>query len=102
MYVDPSLMSLIYTPDRLASILRDWLVAYPERVLFGSDAFASGPDAGWELAAWGSSSSGRHALGMALTGLMRSGEISRGRAETIATMVMRENANRLYDLRLAQ
>ena len=101
-YVDMSLMPLIYTPDRLAPILRDWLVAYPERVLFGSDAFASGPDAGWEVAAWAGSSSARHALGMALTGLMRSGEISRARAETIATMVMRENANRLYDLRLAQ
>lgn len=28
----------------LATILRDWLVQYPERVLFGSDAFANGPD----------------------------------------------------------
>jgi uncharacterized protein len=99
-YVDTSLMSLVYTPDRLASILRDWLVEYPERVLFGSDAFANGPDAGWELAAWASSSAARHALGVALTGLVRSGEISSGRAEIIATMVMRENANRLYDLRL--
>jgi hypothetical protein len=99
-YVDTSLMSLIYTPDRLAAVLRDWLAAYPERVLFGSDAFANGPDAGWELAAWGGSTSVRQALGMALTSLMRSGEITRGRAEAIATMVMRENANRLYDLRL--
>jgi hypothetical protein len=39
---------------------------------------------------------------MALTSLMRSGDISRGRAESIARMVMRENANRSYDLRLPQ
>jgi uncharacterized protein len=99
-YVDTSLMSLIYTPDALAAVLRDWLVQYPERVLFGSDAFASGPDAGWELAAWVSSTSARHALGMALTSLMRSGDLTRARAEAVATMVLRENANQLYELHL--
>jgi hypothetical protein len=35
---------------------------------------------------------------MALTGMLRDGEISRARAEQLARMVMRENAMTAYDL----
>ena len=35
---------------------------------------------------------------MALTGMMRDGEISRTRAEALARMVMRENAMAAYEL----
>ncbi len=99
-YADISMMSIAYSPAMLADILREWLTQLPERVLFGTDAFAGGPDAGWELAAWIGTTSARHALGIALTGMMRDGEISRSRAEEIATMVMRGNASRLYELPL--
>jgi predicted TIM-barrel fold metal-dependent hydrolase len=99
-FVDMSIMPLIYPTDKVAAILYDWLSQYPDHVLFGSDAFANGPDAGWELAAWASSNAARHALGLALTRLMRSGDIDHARAEAIATMVLRTNANTLYDLKL--
>jgi hypothetical protein len=99
-FVDMSIMPLIYPTDRVAAILHEWLSEYPEHVLFGSDAFAGGPDAGWELTAWASSNAARHALGMALTRLMRSGDIDHARAEVIATMVLRTNANTLYGLKL--
>jgi len=99
-YADISMMSVVYSPSMLAGILRGWLTQFPEKVLFGTDAFAGGPDAGWELAAWIGTSSARQALGIALTGMMRDGEISRSRAEEIATMVMRGNASKLYGLKL--
>lgn len=99
-YLDFSVQTLAYSPAMLATILRDWLSQYPEKVLFGSDAFANGPDAGWELAAWIATSTGRQALAIALTGMMRDGEVTRVRAEEIATMVMRSNASRLYSLDL--
>jgi predicted TIM-barrel fold metal-dependent hydrolase len=99
-YLDFSVMPLMYTPTRLAAILRDWLSQYPEKVLFGTDAFANGPDAGWELAAWLSSTTGRQALGIALTGMLRDGDVTRTRAEEIATMVLRTNAAKLYKLSL--
>ena len=51
-----------------------------------------------ELAAWIGTTSARHALAIALTGMMRDGEISRKRAEEIAVMVMRGNASKLYGL----
>ena len=69
-------------------------------MLFGTDAFGGGPDAGWELAAWIGTTTARQALAIALTGMMRDGEISRSRAEEIATMVMRSNASKLYGLKL--
>jgi hypothetical protein len=38
---------------------------------------------------------------MALTGMMRDGEIDRARAEELARMVLRENAQHLYGTSLA-
>lgn len=99
-YLDMSAMTLIYTPARLAQVLGDWLTQYPEKVLFGSDAAAFGPDIGWEVTAWLATTKGRAALALALTGMIRNGEVSRARAEEIATMVMRTNAARLYGLEL--
>ena len=99
-YADFSVMPLIYTPNRLARVLRDWLAQAPGKVLFGSDAFALGPDSGWELAAWLSTRTAREGLTIALSEMLRDGELTRGRAEEIAVMVMRSNAARLYKLPL--
>jgi uncharacterized protein len=99
-YVDISAMTLLYTPPKLAQVLRDWLTQYPEKVLFGSDASAFGPDMGWELAAWIATKNARAALAIALTEMIRTGEVSRARAEDIAMMVMRTNAGTLYKLEL--
>jgi len=99
-YLDMSAMTLLYTPAKLADVLRDWLTQYPEKVLFGSDAAAFGPDTGWELGAWIAAKNGRSALALALTNMIRNGEVSRARAEEIATMVMRTNAATLYKLEL--
>ena len=40
----------------------------------------------------------REALAIALTGMLRDGDITRGRASELARMVLRENALRLYGL----
>jgi Predicted metal-dependent hydrolase of the TIM-barrel fold len=99
-YADISMMTLAYTPARLSEVLRGWLTQYPEKVLYGSDAFGLGPDTGWELSAWIASRNGRAALATALTDMMHDGEVSRTRAEAIATMVLRTNASKLYGLEL--
>jgi uncharacterized protein len=97
-YADISMMDLVAEPSEVAVALRLWLGEWPEKVLFGTDAFDGGPEQKWEQGAWLASTSARHALGIALTGMMRDGEVTRARAESIARMVMRENATKLYRL----
>ncbi len=99
-YVDFSLMTVVYPPEKVAGILRNWLTQFPEKVLYGSDAIALGPDMGWEVTAWVAASTARKALALALTEMMQAGEVSRARAEEIATMVLRTNAGTLYSLGL--
>ena len=99
-YLDLSMMSVINSPATLVPMLRTLVTQFPDKVLFGTDAFAGGPDAGWELAAWIGTNTVRQALAIALSGMMRDGEISRSRAEAIATMVLRGNASKLYSLAL--
>lgn len=99
-YTDMSMMDLALAPAELAGVLRHWLERWPDKVLFGSDAFEGGDRQGWELGAAVASSTARRALGIALTTMLLEGEISRHRARELARMVLRENASRLYRLGL--
>lgn len=97
-YADISMMDIILSPAQLAGVLRQWLGEWPDKVLFGTDAFDGGPEQGWEQVAWVGSNTARRALAMALTAMMRDGDIDRARAEALARMVMRENAIAAYGL----
>ena len=99
-YADISLITQCWTPNQLAEVLRDWLSQFPEKILFGTDAVSFGPGLGWETSAWIASATARQALSIALSGMISSNEISRSRAEEIATMVLRTNAANLYHLEL--
>ncbi len=97
-YTDISAISLFVAPTEVAHVLRQWLGEWPEKVMFGTDAFDGGPEQGWAEAAWLGTTSARRALGIALTGMMRDGEIDRTRAEVLARMVLRDNAIAAYHL----
>lgn len=98
-YADISMMDDILSPTVLAGVLRQWLGEWPDKVLFGTDAFDGGAEQGWEQVAWVGATTARRALGIALTGMMTDGEISRDRAQQLARMVLRENTLKLYGLR---
>jgi predicted TIM-barrel fold metal-dependent hydrolase len=98
-YLDISAMTFLLPPSTVATALREWLSLVPEKVLFATDAYPYSEQMGWEELLWMSARSGREALGRALTGMMRDGEISRERAVQLARMVLRDNANSLYSLR---
>ena len=99
-YVDISLQGLVLPASEIAESLRTWLELVPEKVLFGTDAYPFAPTAhmGWEETAYVSSQAARHALGMALTEMVRAGSVTRERAVEIGRLVLRENAARLYRL----
>ena len=97
-YADFSFLANMLSAHTLTGVLREWLSAYPERILFGSDAYPDNELVGWEEWGWLGITAGRKGLTAALTGMMADGEIGRDRAEEIARMVMRENAVRLYRL----
>jgi len=99
-YADLSLLTLLWTPEQLAAVLKDWLSQFPEKVIFGSDASAFGPGLGWEMSAWLASHTARQALTIALSEMIKSNEITLSRAKEIATMVLRTNAGKLYNLEL--
>ena len=93
MVIRRSLLRLL-SPDPLRGRIAaaNWIFICASNEL---GAFESGM-----LAAWIGTHTAREALATALTGMMRDGEISRERAEEIATMVMRGNAAKLYGLKL--
>ena len=97
-YADFSAQTFFLYPRALSENLRGWLESYPDRILFGTDAFSFGPAVDWPEVAWLSNTTARRALAMALTEMMNDGEISRDRALELARMVLRDNARKLYKL----
>jgi predicted TIM-barrel fold metal-dependent hydrolase len=97
-YLDFSAQDLLQAPASLAADMRQWLEWVPEKILFGTDAYPYSDQLGWEESGWIAARTARQALALALTGMMRDGEISRDRALELARMVLRENARRLYGL----
>jgi len=97
-YADISMMDLVLAPEELASVLRGWLLRWPDKILFGTDAFDGGPQQTWMMGAWVASATARRALGMALTAMVRDGDITMVQARALAKKVLRDNAVALYHL----
>lgn len=97
-YADFSAQTFLIYPRELSEVLRQWLETYPDKILFGTDAFSFGPEVDWPEVAWLSNTSGRQALALALTGMMNDHEITRAQAIELARMVLRDNAIKLYGL----
>jgi len=98
-YADFSEQTFMNYPRAVAQAIREWLEYAPEKVLFATDAYPFSEEMYWEEAAWVGATTGRQALGLALTEMMHDGEITRERAIELAHMVLRDNARKLYDLK---
>lgn len=95
-YADFSSQAFLTSTRELSHVIRSWLEAFPEKVLFGTDSYPETRTVGWEEIGWLTAKSGREALALALTEMMKDGEISRPRATELANMVLRGNALDLY------
>jgi predicted TIM-barrel fold metal-dependent hydrolase len=98
-YTDFSAQTFTNYPRAVAGVIRDWLEYAPEKVMFATDAYPYSEQMYWEEAGWVATTTGRQALGLALTEMMHDGEITRARAVEIAHMVLRDNARKLYNLK---
>jgi hypothetical protein len=98
-YADFSAQTFFTYPRELSETLRNWMEFYPDKILFGTDAFSFGPAVDWGEVAWLSNTTAREALALALTGMMNDGEIDRARALELAHMVLHHNAAKLYGLK---
>jgi len=101
-YLDISQQALVIPAATLATWLREWLELFPDKVLFGTDGYPYSPYLGWEESTWLAARNARQALGIALTGMERDGEITPSRASQLAHMVLHDNAAALYHLQPSQ
>src|SRR6266436_2919235 len=76
-YTDFSEQDWMLSPSALSAVLRDWLEWYPEKLLFGTDLFPGTPEIDWEEIGYMTSTTGRRALALALTGMVNDGEVTR-------------------------
>jgi hypothetical protein len=100
-YLDSSLMGLYLYPADLAGVLRRWLLLYPDKVVFGSDAFPFNEAIGAEESDWLAIESARKALAAALSRMILNGEVTEQRALAFAHGYLHDNASRIYPPPLA-
>lgn len=97
-YLDASFIGLLLYPADLKQVLREWLLTFPEKVMFGSDAFPYNDAFGAEESYWLAAVSARRALAAALAEMVSSGEVSEAQALRFAHMFLHDNAARLYGM----
>ena len=95
-YTDSSLMGYYVYPSELKRILKQWISLYPERMMYGSDAFPFNDAVGAEETMWLAARSARTAVAAALAELVSEGAFSEERALELARMYLHDNAARLY------
>jgi uncharacterized protein len=95
-YTDSSLMGYYVYPSELKNILKQWISLYPERMMFGSDAFPFNDAVGAEETFWLAVRSARTAVAAALAELVAEGAFTEEKALELARMYLHDNAARLY------
>jgi hypothetical protein len=95
-YTDSSLMGYYVYPSELKNILKQWISLYPEKIMFGSDAFPFNDAVGAEETFWLAARSARTAVAAALAELVSEGAFSEEKAVELARMYLHDNAAKLY------
>jgi len=95
-YTDSSLMGYYDYPSELKNILKQWISLFPERMMFGSDAFPFGDAVGAEETFWLAARSARTGIAAALAELISEGAFSEEKALELARMYLHDNAVKLY------
>jgi hypothetical protein len=95
-YTDSSLMGYYVYPSELKNILKQWISLYPEKIMFGSDAFPFNDAVGAEETFWLAARSARAAVTAALAELVAEGAFTEEKALELARLYLHDNAAKLY------
>jgi uncharacterized protein len=95
-YLDSSLMGIYLYPTDLKNVLRHWLLLFPDKIAFGSDAFPFNDAVGAEESYWISVRSARTALAAALAEMILNHEITEQQAMSFAHGYLHDNAAKIY------
>jgi uncharacterized protein len=95
-YLDSSLMELYLYPADFKTALRHWLLLFPDKVVFGSDAFPFSDSVGAEESYWMAVRTARTSLAAALAEMVVNHEITEDQALGFAHGYLHDNAAALY------
>jgi hypothetical protein len=95
-YLDTSLQSEMLYPSQFKSVLKQFLALYPDKMMFGSDAFPFNDALGAEESFWLAVHTSRTALAGALAELVSERAISEDQALELAHLYLHDTAAKLY------
>jgi predicted TIM-barrel fold metal-dependent hydrolase len=97
-YLDSSLFVLYTYPSEYSRILKSWFELFPEKIVFGSDAFPYSKEITVAETYWLAVYTGRTGCAAALAQMVAEGEITEAKAMEIARDYFHDTSAKLFGL----
>jgi uncharacterized protein len=95
-YLDTSFQSELLYPSQFKDVLKQLLTLFPDKMMYGSDAFPFNDALGAEESFWLAAYTTRTALAAALAELVSERAIAQDKALELARLYLHDNAAKLY------
>jgi predicted TIM-barrel fold metal-dependent hydrolase len=95
-YLDTSFQSELLYPSQFKDVLKQLLTLFPDKMMYGSDAFPFNDALGAEESFWLAAHTTRTALAAALAELVSERAITQDKALELARLYLHDNAAKLY------
>ena len=95
-YMDTSFQTEMLYPSQFKDVVKQMLTLYPDKMMYGSDAFPFNDALGAEESSWLAARTTRTGLAAALAELIEEHAISEAKAMQLAHNYLHDNAARLY------
>jgi hypothetical protein len=95
-YLDTSFQSELLYPSQFKGVLKQLLTLFPDKMMYGSDAFPFNDALGAEESFWLAAHTTRTALAAALAELVSERAITQDKALELARLYLHDNAAKLY------
>ncbi len=95
-YLDTSFQSELLYPSQFKDVLKQLLTLFPDKMMYGSDAFPFSDALGAEESFWLAAHTTRAALAAALAELVSEGAVTQEKALELARLYLHDNAAKLY------